>query len=292
MFADAYEIASGFTKPVIVSTRLFDNSIDCGCGAYIILNDEGWIVTVAHLFNSSLAFQQHAKEIAEYRKQIAAIKGNPKLNAKQIRKKSNLLHTNPKWITNHSFWWCIDGVTVKDIVVLREADLAVCRLEPFDPASVPNYPKVKDPSNLRLGTSVCKLGYPFHEISASFDESSNRFTLAPGTLPIPRFPIEGIFTRNCVAGKSLDGKYDIKFLETSTPGLRGQSGGSIFDCKGTVWAVQSHTRHLPLGFSPKVKKKGKEIEENQFLNVGLGVHPELLVKFLDDNGIRFDRSDY
>jgi hypothetical protein len=176
-------------------------------------------------------------------------------------------------------------------VALPEADLLVGRLEPFDPASVPTYPVIKDPSNLRLGTSLCKLGYPFHEISATFDESKNAFRLAPDALPIPRFPIEGIYTRNCFTGKS-SGKYDVKFLETSTPGLRGQSGGSIFDHKGTVWAVQSHTRHLPLGFSPKVKKNSKEVEENQFLNVGLGIHPEILVQFLNDNNIRFDISNY
>lgn len=47
--------------------------------------------------------------------------------------------------------------------------------------------------------------------------------------------------------------------------------------KGTVWAVQSRTVHFPLGFNPKVKHKGKEIGEHQFLNTGWGVHPELIV---------------
>lgn len=92
-------------------------------------------------------------------------------------------------------------------------------------------------------------------------------------------------------GKSKDGKYEIKFLETSSPGLRGQSGGPIFDSKGTIWAVQSQTMHLQLGFSPKIQKNGHEVEENQFLNVGLGIHPELIVAFLRDNNIKFDISD-
>jgi hypothetical protein len=152
---------------------------------------------------------------------------------------------------------------------------------------------IKDPSKgLNPGTNLCKLGYPFHQIKASFDEEKNQFKFDPGVLPLPRFPIEGIFTRNVLIGKSGDGKYEIKLLETSSPGLRGQSGGSIFDTNGTVWAIQSRTGHLPLGFSPKVKKGGREIEENQFLNVGLGVHPELIVAFLADNGIKFKLSDY
>jgi len=81
-------------------------------------------------------------------------------------------------------------------------------------------------------------------------------------------------------------------LETSTPGLRGQSGGPIFDTKGTIWALQSRTSHFPLGFSPKVKKDGKDIEENQFLNVGWGVHAELIAAFLKDNGVDYRLSDY
>ena len=60
----------------------------------------------------------------------------------------------------------------------------------------------------------------------------------------------------------------------------------------TVWAVQSSTRHFPLGFSPKVKKEGREVEEHQFLNVGVGVHPELIAAFLKDNGVKFRLSDY
>jgi len=141
-------------------------------------------------------------------------------------------------------------------------------------------------------TSLCKLGFPFHEIKTSFDKAKNTFTLAPGVLPLPFFPIEGICTRTVLAGRSKDGRYEVKFLETSTPGLRGQSGGPIFDRNGTVWALQSRTAHFPLGFSPKVKKGREEIEENQFLNVGWGVHPELMVAFLRDNGIKFSLSNY
>ena len=39
-------------------------------------------------------------------------------------------------------------------------------------------------------------------------------------------------------------------------------------------------------------KNGKEIEENQFLNVGWGVHIELIVAFLRDNDVKFHLSDY
>jgi hypothetical protein len=293
MFANAYKLASCFTEPVIVSTLFFDNSVDCSCGAFVVVNDKGWIITVAHLWNSYFAFQKHVEEIAGYNRQVQTIEQDQTLDGKQKRERISRLEPDPKWITKHSFWWGRDGVQLKDIKLFRDGDLLIGRLDPFDPESIPIYPVFKDPaSNLNPGTSLCRLGYPFHTIEATFDEGTNTFKIAPAALPIPRFPIEGIYTRNAVLGKSKDGKHQIKLLETSSPGLRGQSGGPIFDVKGTVWAVQSRTSHLPLGFSPRIEKEGQEVKEHQFLNVGLGIHPELITAFLRDNGIKFDLSDY
>ena len=113
----------------------------------------------------------------------------------------------------------------------------------------------------------------------------------PSIFPIPRFPIEGIFTRNINAGKSADKKFDIQYIETSSPGLRGQSGGPIFDVEGKIWAIQSQTRHLPLGFTPKIRKGNQEIEENQFLNVGWGVHIKTILRFLDEHGVKYRKSE-
>ena len=292
MFAKAYNIASQFTHPVIVSLRFFDKTVDCLLGAFVVLNDEGWIVTVAHLLQPHLAFQQHAKEIANFSEQVSNIENNPSLDHKQKRKRISRLQGNPKWITNISYWWGRDQVKVPEFKVLPEGDLVIGRLEPFHASNILQYPVIKDPRNLQIGTSLCKLGFPFHEIKASFDETTNGFVLAPGTLPVPRFPIEGIYTRNVILGRSKDDKYELALLETSSPGLRGQSGGPIFDVNGTVWAIQSRTHHFPLGFSPKVTRNGKEVEENQFLNVGWGIHPNLLVSFLRDNGVKFQISDY
>lgn len=293
MFSKAYKLARTFTHPVIISTRSFDKTVKCECGAFIVLNDESWIITVAHLWKSYFAFQQHTKEITAHKNQLRAIQSNSKLSPKEKRKRIARLKTNPKWVTNHSFWWGRDDVQLKDIKLLPEEDLVIGRLEPFDPKMISTYPVLKDPkSNLNPGTSLCRLGYPFHEIKATFNESTHMFKLAPGTLPLPFFPIEGIYTRNIIGPKSKNRKYQIKFLETSSPGLRGQSGGPIFDVKGTVWAVQSRTAHFPLGFNPKVQQKQKKVEEHQFLNVGWGIHPELIIAFLRDNHVKFNLSDY
>jgi len=293
VFAKAYALASEFTQPVIISTRLHDGKVDCGVAAFVVLNPDGWILTAAHLWDSFVAHKAHLKELERYDTAVQGIETDTALTARQKTKKLGELKSNPQWIVNHSFWWGWDRVREKGSCARRDLDLAVARLEPFDPAMVKAYPTIKDPSkNMHPGTSLCRLGYPFHEIQATYDEKTRTFNLAPDALPLPRFPIEGIYTRNCIGGRSQDSKYEMKFLETSSPGLRGQSGGPIFDVNGTVWAIQSRTIHFPLGFSPKVRRDNREIEEHQFLSVGWGVHPEILIAFLRDNNIDFKLSDY
>ena len=85
-------------------------------------------------------------------------------------------------------------------------------------------------------------------------------------------------------------KKEAKFIETSCPGLRGQSGGPIFDRHGNIWGLQSRTMHFPLGFSPKIKIGSKEIEEHQFINVGIGTHVEEITRLLRDNNVNFSLS--
>jgi len=292
MFAQAYKQAVHFTQPVIVSTRYFDGTVDCGCGAFVVINRDGWVITAAHLWNSYFTYQQNISDLEEYDRDVRHIKQNHKLNALQKRNKIDLVETSDQWITNHSFWWGRDGVQIKDLIIFREADLVIGRLEPFDPKTIKSYPVFKNPETIEVGTLLCKLGYPFHQIAASFDERTSTFQLAQDVFPLPRFPLEGICTRNVKAGKSKDGKYDIEFLETSSPGLQGQSGGPIFDVEGTVWAIQSQTMHYPLGYSPTVERDGQAVEENQFLNVGWGIHPRLFTLIMRDNGISYKLSKY
>ena len=63
MFANAYEIDSQYTHPVLLSFRYFDKTVESGLGSFVILNEEGWIMTAAHILDPMFTFQQHALEI-------------------------------------------------------------------------------------------------------------------------------------------------------------------------------------------------------------------------------------
>ena len=71
-------------------------------------------------------------------------------------------------------------------------------------------------------------------------------------------------------------------------GRAGSSGGPIFDTDGNIYAVQSQNATLPLGFKGTVETNGKMIEENQFFNVGIGVHTAIIEALLTRHNIKFD----
>ena len=52
MFANALKSVSVYTYPVIISQRLYDGKVKCDCATFIILNEEGWILTSAHVLTA------------------------------------------------------------------------------------------------------------------------------------------------------------------------------------------------------------------------------------------------
>ena len=285
MFAKACERVYKFTRPLIISTRTVDGTVSSSCGTFIIINPEGWILTAGHLFDSFVKYQQDMKKIKEVeeinaRKASMAVPGAMTL--------PDTIQLDPKWITNHSFWWGGDGLRITSVYVNREIDIALAKLDGFRPDMVQEYPIFRDPDTMRPGTSICRTGFPFANIATDFDEGSNSFRIRNGVLPLPFFPNDGIHTRNVLKqNKSKEGNYDMLYVETSTPGLKGQSGGPIFDTNGHIYAMQVQTNHIPLGFHPISEYDGKSIVENQFLNVGIGVHGKLLQQIMRDHHISF-----
>lgn len=292
MFADACKLAARYTYPVIIARRYFDRTTECGCAAFVVLNEDGWIATAAHLFAADDALQRSCREISAYYGKVLCIQGNQEISIEEKRRKISRLKTDPKWISNVSYRWGHEGMRLAEVRLLPEADLAIGRLYPFHPERYRPYPVVKDPANLDVGTPLCKLGYPFQRVSADFDESGSEFRFTPGTLPISGYPMEGIYTRTLSAGKSTDGRYEIKFLETSSPGLVGQSGGPLFDSHGTLWGVQSRTDMHSFPIRARTRGRERIDEETMSLNLGVAIHPELLVTYLKDLGILFRLSNY
>jgi len=285
MFANACEKAYKFTRPLIVSTRTVGGTVSAAVGTFFFVNSDGWAMTAGHMFDSFVKFQGDLNKI----KEIDGINESKKaagpdgVSIEQLNK----LEKDQNWITNHSFWFGQDGIRMSTVFVNRQVDIAIMKLEGVKPEMVSEFPVFRDPATMRPGTSLCRLGFPFVNVESDFDAPTNSFRIKKGVLPLPFFPNDGIHTRNLNGGKSKDG-FDLLYVETSTPGLKGQSGGPIFDAQGRIYAMQVRTNHIPLGFHPTAEYEGKVMVENQFINVGVAVHGKVIQDILRSKNVRFN----
>lgn len=290
MFAKANSIARRFTFPMIVSTRTWKGSVDTSVGAFVVLNRDGWIATTAHAFGLVSKAQADAPKVAALASQIATLRADASMNPSRLAREVAALErrADPTWITNVSTWYGRDGVTLHDVRVVPAADIAIGRLD-HAPADLVAAPAVlKSPATgIEPGRSLCRLGFAFTKVKATFDESVAGFRVQG---EMPYFPLEGMFTRIVDAGQTPDRKYRVRFVETSSPGLRGQSGGPLFDVDGRVWGIQSRTQHLALGFNPEAEIAGRKTQVPQFINLGLAVHVATLIEILDDAGVGYEVS--
>lgn len=296
MFRQAYAIASEFTLPVVLSRKTVRGNCTSAIGAFVVVNEDGWIATAAHILTQLVALEAERDEGQRVKAEKESIKKDKSINAKTRKIRLTRLKKIKQSDTDRfSVWWGRDGVNLVDAAVIEAVDIGVGRLEPFDSSLIRQYPVFKDPTkDFEPGASLCKLGFPFHSITPRWDDNKGVFELPPGAIPLPRFPLEGIFTR--VVDVKIQGvssyKYPLRYVETSSPGLRGQSGGPIFDVQGSIWAIQSSTAHYHLGFSPEVPGTRTAQKEHQFLNVGLGTHVETILGLFDEHDITCQVSSY
>lgn len=298
MFRNANAIARSFTRPVIMSRMTVAGDCSANAGAFVVVNDEGWIVTAGHILDLILEMNREEQKFLAHQANEKTIRADASLDEKARRKQLQALGKLPSAGTARaSAWFAEVGDGVEHITRVAAIDLGVARLTNFDKSAIPQYPKFKsDGPDFIPGASLCKLGYPFYQGRPTWDPALGAFTYPAGALNACCFPIDGIFTRlqqviaEDAAGKPIASPFPLEFLETSTPGLKGQSGGPIFDVEGNVWALQCLTAHAPLGFSPPVEVNGKKTVEHQFINMGMGPSAKSITGVLTDLGVKFDTS--
>ena len=289
MFATAISVAQGYTRPLIVSWVDQNDVCTSSLGTHVLVNADGWALTAWHMVAQVQQLEAALTATIAYEKEKAAILADPSRLPDQRRKKARQLSAPVVQVKAFSLWCGNDAWTFKEFHAVPGADLAAVRINGIDPASVSQFPTFKDPSSgIVPGTSLCRLGFPFQEVTPKFDAANNRFDL--GTVQLVFFPNEGILTR--IASDNPNAADLVAFIETSSPGLKGQSGGPIFDRQGTVWGIQSHTGHLALGFSPPQPGGKPGQVEHQFLNVGRGAHPATIVNLLRKVGAAHALSSY
>ena len=183
MFSKAFTIAAGYTRPVVVSSRTVNGQCQSSVGAYVIVNREGWFLTAAHLFGLIDQQSAAAQTYRKYRSDVRAM--DQDIASQRLYRKKKIRHfevPKPEAVRDHSAWWGMDGVQVCDVQVAAAADLALGRLEPFDPASVTHYPVFKTPGPTICGAAV------FAGLASPSTRSCPRTTSRRAFSPCPKVP--------------------------------------------------------------------------------------------------------
>lgn len=291
MFVDAIERIESFTRPIHSIVRLYGHdAIVPGSATLFFVNEYGCAITcrhVAELITNGSTIHQNYRAFQGARQQVLREKDVTQ-QVKQLEVRFNLRSESIIRI-RHNFVNCVDQYTALDIDLHPTQDLALLRFRGFNRLLYRSHATfLADSSRVRAGRSLCRLGYPFPEFTNYRYNTTNddiEWT-TEGRSTSPRFPIDGILTRLLTENGTLMG------IEMSTPGLRGQSGGPLFDPSGLVFGMQSATRHLHLGFDIEdrevlVNGRKSRVSNYPFMNVGQCVHVDVIKAFLRERDVKF-----
>lgn len=292
MFVNSIEEVSKFTKPIYTITRNYNQTtVSAGAATLFFINEEGVAITCKHIIDLIGNRMAINGRYEKFKTEKTAIGKN---NRYKQRLKALEEAYNFKDDTIIQLQDLFVGVTSEPTLTYRwinhpKYDLSILIFEDFKKPLYQSYARfLKDGSTLKQGKFLCRLGFPFPEFT-NFQYNmvtDNIEWIKTGKVETPSFPIEGMLTRHLVNEGEMMG------LELSTPGLRGQSGGPLFNTDGIVCGMQAGTNHLHLGFDMKnfeYKTNGRiiKVTNQPFLHVGHCIHVDIIKTFLKANNIRF-----
>jgi hypothetical protein len=291
MFEKAIENTAKFTRPIHSIQRTYKGKkVTPGSATLFMVNDEGYALTCKHVIELLANADNINKKYSDFKIDLAKISPEKrKVTLKGLEKKHNLESNTTIQIKNR-FVGCVDALTGFKWHVHPKYDLAILKFNGFEKLLVEEFPRFKkDTSTIQQGSMLCRLGFPFPEFSNfTFDNKKDDIIWTKvGKENSPRFPMNGMVTRFLADEENQ--KYGV---ELSTPGLRGQSGGPLFDEDGIICGMQSRTKHLHLGFDIEgkeiqVKGKIKKVDDYSFIHLGECIHVDIIKSFLNTHNVSF-----
>ena len=295
MFVEAIEKVDQFTRPIHFILRYYNGSdIVPGTSTLFFVNEDGFAITCRHVAQQILYASSIYENYLKFKSELRKFEKDPSLEMQKhsLESKYKITAENPIRIL-YNFIHCVSAYKGLVIHLHPTQDLAIIQFRDFESKQYQGYAHfLKDSTLVKQGRYLCRLGYPFPEFTNyQFNKNTGDIEwLTTGRITTPSFPIDGIITRHIGESSSVVG------IEMSTPGLRGQSGGPLFDKNGIIYGLQSSTRHLHLGFDQvnrEVITEGhrKRVSNYPFLNVGQCVHVDVIKQFLREKNVTFYESE-
>lgn len=290
MFVEAIQRVSGFTRAIHSISRNFGSQkVERGAATLFFVNEQGWALTCKHVAQWIGQADAINKNFLAYQNECKKLNTGQQ---KALAKKMGLDETKTAEM-RITFVDCVDHISNIHFYLHPEYDLALLRFEGFQKISFSGNPVFLQSDQLaQPGQMLCRLGFPFPEFT-NFQLNLEKDQLEwsnTGQPRSPRFPIDGMLTR-FLGDKN--GK--IYGIELSTPGLRGQSGGPLFDTEGRIVGMQSRTKHLHLGFDIEDKEviahgKVKKVNDYAFIHLGECIHVSVIKEFMTQHGVKFQEG--
>ena len=295
MFVDAIERVDQYTRPIHFIARYYGGSdIIPGTGTLFFVNESGFAVTCRHVAQQILHANIIYENFLKFKGELRRFERDPGYETqKQFLENKYKINSDTPIRILFNFVNCVNFHKSLTIHLHPTQDLAVIQFRDFDFKQYRGYAHfLKDTSRVKQGRYLCRLGYPFPEFTNyQLNKNTNDIEwIKEGRVNTPSFPIDGIITRHIGENNGIVG------IEMSTPGLRGQSGGPLFDSNGIIYGMQSATRHLHLGFDQVNREvitdgQRKRVSNFPFLNVGQCVHVDVIKNFLREKKIEFFETD-
>ncbi len=292
MFVSAVEKAHQFTRPIHFISRAYkDTQVLAGTGTLFFVNELGCAVTCKHVAQVIIQSENINAHYRSFVSERLKIDNLPERNLLLERLEQKYGYRQGIATNQETrFLNCFEDLSEIEVTLHPHLDLAIIK---FKNANKRQYgpPAIFTPEGyaVKQGKYLCRLGYPFPEFT-NFRYNANIDDIEwtnEGQSQTPSFPIDGIVTRH-LYNETLK----IWGIEMSTPGLRGQSGGPLFDTNGVVYGMQSMTRHLHLGFDMidyevNLETHRAKISNHPFLHVGHCIHANIIKQFLKENNVAY-----
>lgn len=291
MFVDAIKKVSDFTRPIHIITREYNSDfVIPGAATMFFVNEFGQALTCKHVAEIIVQANTVNNQYSQFKKEKDALSKNNKYNRrlKELEQKYRYRKDITVQIKSR-FIDCVNRFDSLEIIPHPLYDLAIIKFIGYDNLAYKDYAVfLGDDAKVQQGKHLCRLGFPFPEFSNykyNIEQDDIEWT-AEGQPNTPSFPLDGMITRLLLNEGNIIG------IELSTPGLRGQSGGPLFDAEGKIYGMQSMTHHLHLGFDIKDQEilegsKKKKVSNYPFLHLGNCVHVNIIKSFLKDKNIKF-----
>ncbi|MEP6827311.1 MAG: trypsin-like serine protease, partial [Aestuariivirga sp.] len=126
MFRDAIEGAMHYTQPVVSFWKTAEGECKTGVAACVVINQDGWIVTAAHVVQHAIALSQAESEARSWESQRDQARADQTISAKERSKRLSALGKRAKdTVVRSATSWGFHSGGLANISIIPEIDLAV-----------------------------------------------------------------------------------------------------------------------------------------------------------------------